>query len=152
MHKKTMIKLDVARTCDGEDLYSSQEEMSRLMASGLSWARSYMSVNGMISAVDAASIVGMSVESLIRAAEAGEAIGIRTEGGDFKFPIWQFNSPFRTVIKSVGRVLYPTNGWALLNFFVSSHPALDGASPKSALETGVSIERVLNLAIARAHE
>jgi hypothetical protein len=44
-----------------------------------------------------------------------------------------------------------TDGWQLLAFLESPHPALDGQSPRTALEQGTSAQRVINLATAEGH-
>ena len=44
-----------------------------------------------------------------------------------------------------------TDGWQLLAFLESPHPALDGQSPRTALEQGTPAQRVIDLATAEGH-
>ena len=51
----------------------------------------------------------------------------------------------------VMKALGTTDGWPLLAFLESPHPALDGQTPRVALEQGVDAKRVLGLATAEGH-
>ena len=43
------------------------------------------------------------------------------------------------------------DGWQLLAFLESPATALDGQTPRAALEQGVALERIVALAAAEAH-
>jgi len=44
-----------------------------------------------------------------------------------------------------------TDGWQLLAFLESPHPALGGQSPRTALEQGTPAQRVIDLTMAQGH-
>ena len=55
------------------------------------------------------------------------------------------------VIAPMAATLGSTDGWQLLAFLESPHPALDGQSPRTALEQGTAAQRVIDLATAEGH-
>jgi hypothetical protein len=69
----------------------------------------------------------------------------------FKLPRWQFEPFVFPYLQPMSKALGTTDGWPLLAFLESPHPALDGQTPRVALEQGVDAKRVLGLATAEGH-
>ena len=51
-------------------------------------------------------------------------------------PLWQFEPAMRAALPRLSAALGTTNGWALLSFLESAHGALDGRTPRQAIEQG----------------
>lgn len=79
----------------------------------------------------------------------GRCIGIPGRG--MALPRWQFDPLVWPAIQVVGKELGVTEGWQLLSFMESPAPALNGLTPRVALEQGVPISRIAGVAMAEAH-
>lgn len=68
-----------------------------------------------------------------------------------KLPRWQFDPFVWPEIQRIGQALGTIDGWQVLTFLETSNPALDGRSPRVALEQSIPISRILAAAAAEAH-
>ena len=69
----------------------------------------------------------------------------------FKLPRWQFEPAVWPVLLPLAKALGTSDGWQLLAFLESPATALDGQTPRAALEQGTPLERIVALATAEAH-
>ena len=68
-----------------------------------------------------------------------------------ELPRWQFEPTIWPALQPFAKSLGTSDGWQLLGFLESPATALDGQTPRAALEQGASLERILTLATAEAH-
>jgi hypothetical protein len=69
----------------------------------------------------------------------------------FKLPKWQFEPTLWTAIAPISEQLGSTDGWRVLGFLESPRQALNGLTPRAAIEQGIALDEVLALASAEAH-
>lgn len=131
-----------------DHLYSDLSETLHLLAVGQVWAQIRLNADDMLSAAEAAKFVGTNPELLIHDAATGRLIGIHSGAKCVAFPRWQFTAVFKSAIHAVSQVLSTPDGWTLLKFFESPQIALDGLSPKQAIEQGHPLVRIIDLALA----
>lgn len=105
----------------------------------------------MITTDEAAKLVGISRETINAWIKAGRCIGVSNLRRGFKLPSWQFEPEIWQLLQSLAQCLGTHDGWQLLSFLETPSMALDGATPRVALEQGVPRSRVLSLATADAH-
>ena len=79
----------------------------------------------------------------------GRAIGLTQTRRGFRLPAWQFEPQFWDLIPQLARGLGLSEGWALLSFLETPLGALNGRTPRQAIEQGQA-RRVLELAGATA--
>ena len=72
----------------------------------------------------------------------GRCIGLSQVKRGFKLRMWQFEPALWDAIPKLSAALGVKEGWALLSFLESPNGALDGTTPRVAIEQG-QIERVL---------
>ncbi|MFG6488234.1 hypothetical protein ACG04R_16225 [Roseateles sp. BYS78W] len=99
----------------------------------------------MLSPDEAAALTGTSEAAIESWIAEGRCIGLSQPGGPYRLPRWQFEPSFLPVVPKVAEALGTREGWALLAFLESPHSALDGATPRAAIERGEA-ERVLAIA------
>jgi hypothetical protein len=128
--------------------YSPLRETERLLAAGQVLAQTRLNADDMLTAEDAANLKGANPELLIREAAAGRLIGVRSDDKGMVFPAWQFRPGLKAAIRAISQELHSTDGWTLLRFFESPQVALDELSPRQAIERGLPLERIVDLARA----
>jgi hypothetical protein len=99
----------------------------------------------MVSSDEAATIAGTNRETINSWIRAGRCIGLDRTVRGWRLPRWQFEPAILKHLPAIARALGTTEGWALLLFFETPHEALDGRTPRMALEQGEA-ERVIDLA------
>lgn len=92
----------------------------------------------MVSAGDAAHLVGTNVRQIETWVRAGRCIGLVAQDGHLKLPRWQFDTAIWPLLPGISRALGTRDGWVTLSFLETPHPALDGLTPRSALEQDLS--------------
>lgn len=127
-------------------LYSPLRETQRLLAAGQVWAQNRLNADDLLSTEEAAQFAEAEPELLIGDVKNGRLIGIPSDARGMVFPEWQFGPVFRAAIRAVSQKLNSSDGWTLLRFFESPHIALDGLSPKQAIEQGHPLARIVDLA------
>ncbi len=100
----------------------------------------------MLSTTEAGELMGVSPSTVTRWIRSGRAIGLTGPRRAYAVPRWQFESAIWATLEHLAEALQSTDGWTLLWFLDSPHAGLGGKTPKRALEQGVAIERVLDLA------
>ena len=105
----------------------------------------------MITTDAAAKLAGTSGVTVNRWIKAGRCIGVADPRSGFKLPSWQFEPFIWPMLQPLGECLGTTDGWQLLSFLETPLMALDGLTPRMALEQGVPVDRILTLATAEAH-
>lgn len=116
-----------------------------VLQAGLTVRAARMAAADMLSTNDAAALTGTSEAAIASLIADGRCIGLSQLSGGFRMPKWQFEPSFMPVVPKLSKALGTTEGWALLTFLESPHGALDGATPRAAIERG-EVERVLSIA------
>lgn len=75
----------------------------------------------------------------------GRAVGLAQIERAYRMPRWQFERSIWDAVPRLSLALGTTDGWALLSFLESPHGALDGRSPREAIEQGLT-DRVVMVA------
>ena len=133
------------------DLYASEAQTDVLLRSGAAYRRDRMQATDMITTDEAAELAGTSRVTINAWIKAGRCIGVSHLRRGFKLPRWQFEPFVFPHLHPLSQALGATDVWQLLAFLESPHPALDGQTPRVALEQGVDAQRVLGLATAVGH-
>jgi hypothetical protein len=68
-----------------------------------------------------------------------------------RLPRWQFEPSVWPSILPIAKGLGTKDSWQVLDFLETSAPALDGWTPRVALEQGTPLPRVLDVARGEAH-
>ena len=105
----------------------------------------------MISTDEAAALAGTTRVTVNAWIKAGRCIGLAHLRRGFKLPRWQFEPAIWPVLQPLAKALGTNDGWQLLSFLESPATALDGQTPRAALEQGTAPGRILALATAEAH-
>ncbi len=90
----------------------------------------------MISTDDAAQLVNTTRVTINAWIAKGRAIGLTQTKRGFRMPRWQFEPAMWAAIPKLSAALGTTEGWALLSFLESPHGALEGRTPRQAIEQG----------------
>jgi hypothetical protein len=125
--------------------YVSVEATSALLKSSLAARSARLAADDMASTDEAAVLAGTSRVTINAWIAKGRCIGLSQTKRGFRLPKWQFEPAVWPVVPKLAEALSTTNGWALLAFLESPHGALDGATPRAAIERG-QVERVLDIA------
>lgn len=105
----------------------------------------------MINTDEAAKLAGTSRVTINAWIKAGRCIAVSNLRRGFKLPRWQFEPSVWPLLQPLAKSIGSSDGWQLLAFLEAPSMALDGQTPRAALEQGVSGERILALATAEAH-
>jgi len=133
------------------DPYASEAQTDALLRSGAAYRRERIQAADMITTDEAAELTGASRVTINAWIKAGRCIGVSHLRRGFKLPRWQFEPFVFPHLQPLSQALGTTDGWPLLAFLESPHPALDGQTPRVALEQGVDAQHVLGLATAGGH-
>lgn len=128
-------------------MLTAQRSVEALLATSLEARHSRLNAGDMLSTDEAAQLVGTSRVTVNAWIKKGRAIGLSQTTRGFKLPKWQFEPLFWNALPKVSAALSLTEGWALLSFLETPHEALDGMTPRVAIERGM-IDRVLEVAAA----
>lgn len=133
------------------DAYASEEKTTALLRSGAAYRRERIQAADMITTDEAAELAGATRVTINAWIKAGRCIGVAHLRRGYKLPRWQFEPFVFPHLQPLSQVLCSADGWQLLAFLESPHPALDGQTPRGALEQGMEATRVLGLATAEGH-
>jgi hypothetical protein len=131
--------------------YATAAQTAAVLRSGAQFRRERMDMADMMTTDDAAALAGTSRVTINAWIKAGRCIGVAHLRRGFKLPRWQFEPTVWPVLQSLSKQLGTADGWQLLSFLESPSTALDGLTPRAALEQGLSQERILSLATVEAH-
>jgi hypothetical protein len=139
------------RRTSTDNPYASAAQTQAVLRSGAQYRRERMDAADMISTDEAAALAGTTRVTINAWIKAGRCIGVAHLRRGFKLPRWQFEPAIWPVLHPLAKVLGSAEGWRMLAFLESPAPALDGKTPRAALEQGATPERMVALAIAEAH-
>ena len=105
----------------------------------------------MITTDEAATLAGTSRVTVNAWIKSGRCIGVSHLRRGFKLPRWQFEPAIWPALQPVAKQLGTPDGWQLLACLESPATALDGQTPRAALEQGSRLDRIVALATAEAH-
>lgn len=131
--------------------YSTVAQTKALLQSGAQYRRDRMDAADMITTDEAAELAGTSRVTINAWIKSGRCIGLAHLRRGFKLPRWQFEPAIWPALQPLSKQLGTTDGWQLLAFLESPAPALDGQTPRAALEQGTELTRILGLATAEAY-
>jgi hypothetical protein len=148
----TLFPQDV-RECHpaSDDPYASAAKSAAVLRSGAEFRRDRMESADMIGTDDAAELAGTSRVTINAWIKVGRCIGVSNLRRGFKLPRWQFEPSIWPLISALSKNLDANDGWQVLSFLETPSMALDGQTPRAALEQGAPGERILALALAEAH-
>jgi hypothetical protein len=139
------------RTRTANDPYASEAQTSALLRTGAQYRRERMDAQDMITTEEAASLAGTTRVTINAWIKSGRCIGVAHLRRGFKLPRWQFEPAVWAAIAPLAAQLGSDDGWRVLGFLETPLPALDGITPRAALEQGLPIDRITALATAEAH-
>lgn len=131
--------------------YATATQTAALLRSGVQYRRDRMDAADMITTDEAAELAGTSRVTINAWIKSGRCIGVSNLRRGFKLPRWQFEPAIWPALQPMAKSLGTSDGWQLLAFLESPATALDGQTPRAALEQGAPLERILALATAEAH-
>ncbi|WP_029523784.1 MerR family transcriptional regulator [Polaromonas glacialis] len=131
--------------------YAPATQTAALLRSGVQYRRDRMEATDMITTEEAAELAGTSRVTINAWIKSGRCIGVSNLRRGFKLPRWQFEPAIWPALQPIAKSLGTSDGWQLLGFLESPAAALDGQTPRAALEQGAPLERILTLATAEAH-
>lgn len=116
-----------------------------LLTASLAWREDRLARPDMIDTDEAAALARTSRETINQWIRSGRCIGLDRLKRGWRLPRWQFEPAVFEQVQPIARALGTTEGWALLLFLETPHEALEGRTPRMALEQG-DAERVMDLA------
>lgn len=127
------------------DDYVPAAEVRALLAGSLAARQQRLAAADMISTDEAAQLVDTTRVTINAWIAKGRAVGLTQTKRGFRMPRWQFEPSMWDALPKLSTALGTTEGWALLSFLESPHGALDGRSPRQAIEQGQA-DRVIEIA------
>lgn len=134
-----------------KDPYATVSETAALLHEGKRYRHERLQAADMITVTEAASLLKVHGSTIATWISGGRCIGIAGPDGTLRIPRWQFEPFVWSAIQLIGRALGTQDPWPILVFLETPAPALEGLTPRVALERGTAIERVLAAAIDDAH-
>lgn len=131
--------------------YATAAQTAAVLRSGAQYRRERMDAADMITTDDAATLAGTTRVTINAWIKSGRCIGVSHLRRGFKLPRWQFEPAIWPALQPVARQLGTPDGWQLLAFLESPATALDGQTPRAALEQGAPLNRIVALATVEAH-
>ncbi|RTL46905.1 hypothetical protein [Variovorax gossypii] len=128
--------------------YVTAEKTTMLWSNGAGELAARLSAGDMVSMDEAAGVAGVPTPTIESWAGKGRVIAIRDAAGAYRLPRWQFDPVLWPCISKLNQGLGARDGWVLLSFLETPLGALNGRTPRQAIEQGEA-ERVL--ALAREH-
>lgn len=139
------------RSNDSENAYATHSQTADLLRQGQQYRRERLEAADMMTTEEAADTAGTSRVTINAWIKAGRCIGLSGLRRGYKLPRWQFEPAVWPAIQRLSKQLGAADGWQMLSFMESSQQALNGKTPRMALEQGASVEEILALAAAEAH-
>jgi hypothetical protein len=131
--------------------YATAAQTAAVLRSSAQYRRERMDAADMITTDEAAALAGTTRVTVNSWIKSGRCIGVAHLRRGFKLPRWQFEPAIWPALQPVAKQLGTSDGWQLLAFLESSATALDGQTPRAALEQGTPLDRIVALATAEAH-
>ncbi|MFM9899523.1 MAG: hypothetical protein ACKVOT_00780 [Polaromonas sp.] len=140
-----------ARDDSSDNPYATAAQSAAVLRSGAQYRRERMDAADMMTTDEAAALAGTTRVTINAWIKSGRCIGVANLRRGFKLPRWQFEPTIWPALQPLTQQLGTSDGWQLLAFLESPATALDGQTPRAALEQGVALARVVALATAEAH-
>lgn len=140
-----------SRHASTEDTYATAAQTYAVLRAGAKYRSDRMHAADMITTDEAAALAGTSRVTLNAWIKAGRCIGVSNRRRGFKLPRWQFEPAVWPALQPLAQSLGTTDGWRVLSFLESSSSALNGHTPRAALEQGMPLDKILALAMAEAY-
>lgn len=134
-----------------KDLYATVSETAALLREGKEYRHERLQAADMITVTEAVSLLDVDASTIATWINGGRCIGLAGPDGTLRIPRWQFEQSAWSAIQPIARSLGTQDPWQILGFLETPAPALEGLTPRIALERGTPIERVLAAAIDDAH-
>jgi hypothetical protein len=125
--------------------YASLNDTRALLGSSLAARNARLAADDMVSTDEAAELANTSRVTINAWIAKGRCIGLSQTKRGFRLPRWQFEPRVWPLVPKLSAALDTTEGWSLLAFLETPHGALDGVTPRTAIEQGQG-ERVLKIA------
>lgn len=125
--------------------YVPAAEVRVLLANSLAARQRRLGADDMISTDEAARLVQTTRVTINAWIGKGRAIGLTQTKRGFRMPRWQFEPSMWDALPRLSAAIGITEGWALLSFLESPHGALEGLTPRQAIEQG-QIDKVIGIA------
>lgn len=125
--------------------YLLTAQTQALLVDSLAARIARLAAGDMVSIDEAAALAGASRVTVNAWIDRGRCIGLVQTKRGFQVPAWQFGPAFWPAVPVLAQALGATDGWALLSFLETPLGALEGRTPRSAIEQG-QLQRVLDVA------
>ncbi len=125
--------------------YVPVAEVRALLANSLAARQQRLGADDMISTDEAAQLVQTTRVTINAWIAKGRAIGLTQTKRGFRMPRWQFEPSVWEALPRLSASLGAVEGWALLSFLESPHGALNGITPRQAIEQG-QMDKVIKIA------
>lgn len=135
----------VPESSAGLSSYVSLAQTKALLADSLAARMKRLDAADMVNTDTAAELAGTTRVTVNAWIAKGRAIGLTQTRRGFRLPVWQFEPVFWDAVPQLSKALGTTDGWAMLNFLETPLGALEGQTPKQAIEQG-RLTQVLELA------
>jgi hypothetical protein len=135
-----------ARRSALQDRYASPDASAELLARGQQARLARLDADDIVNSEVAAKLANATKPTVIAWIASGRCIGLQRTTRGWRLPSWQFEPRIFEALPEISRALDTTDGWALLDFLETPHGALDGLTPRQALERGFKKDRVVALA------
>ncbi len=134
-----------------QDPYASAAQSADLLRAGAQYRRDRIEAADMITTDEAAELAGTSRVTINAWIKSARCIGVSNMRRGFKLPRWQFEPAIWPLLQPIAKSLGAGDGWEVLSFLETPSLALDGQTPRAAIEQGTPAQRILALATAEAH-
>lgn len=125
--------------------YVPASEVRSLLANSLAARQQRLGAADMISTDEAAQLVQTTRVTINAWIAKGRAIGLTQTKRGYRMPRWQFEPSVWAALPRLSAALGTAEGWALLSFLESPHGALNGITPRQAIEQG-QMDKVIRIA------
>jgi hypothetical protein len=125
--------------------YASPSVTRALLGDALAVRNRRLAADDMVSTDEAAELAQTTRMTINAWIEKGRCIGLSQTKRGYRLPQWQFEPRMWAVLPKLSAALGVREGWALLTFLESPSGALNGVTPRVAVERGEG-DRVLQVA------
>lgn len=133
------------------DPYAFATQSADVLRLGAEFRRNRLDAADMVTIDDAAALAGVSRFTINSWIKSRRCIGVANLRLELKLPNWQFEPNLWPLLQLLAAALGAADGWQVLTFLETPAPALEGRTPRAALEQGVPARRILSLATADAY-
>ena len=130
--------------------YASPSVTKTLLKDSLVARNSRLAADDMVSTDDAAALAQTTRVTINTWIDKGRCIGLTQTKRGYRLPRWQFEPQMWEALSKLAAALGTRDGWALLSFLETPNGALNGLTPRVAIERGLGA-RVLKVADAEGY-